>query len=235
MNGAALLTDFLVLMDKNSNDTSYKALALKWLDLILRDIQSRQDSFHWRFLEIIGATFDTAADDFDYDLDTIAPNRDTEKVIHVYDKTNDITYRYKPYEIFRRVVADETNKTGDPYIFSIAGGDLLLWPVPDSVVSTYIDYVRTIPTAADDSTDLLIPDKYKKVVMDGMMVYGFQFDPDLGNAATQHLIYKSGIDRMRKENSIIITESMQPTSHRWRHKRKGFDGTHHFPLETTNY
>jgi hypothetical protein len=235
MTGATVLDNFLVLMDKKSTDTSYRALALIWLDLVLKDIQNRQDSFHWRFLEVIGTTFSTAVDDFDYALSTIAPSIDTQKVIHVYDKTNDRTYRYIPYERFKDIVADESNNEGVPYIFSIGGDNLLLWPRPSAIVTNYIDYVKVIGDAADDSVTILVPDKFKKVVIDGMMEFGFKFDPELGNAVNQNAIYESGIDRMRKENSQMIMENMRPVSHRWKHHRRDLDGREAFPLEKTNY
>ncbi len=235
MTGAGLLTDFLVLTDHNSTDTSYRALALKWLDLILKDISNRQINFQWRFLEVTDS-FSTADGDFDYALATILASPkltiDTNKAIHVYDKTNDRTYKFVPYERFRRIIADETNNEGDPYIFSIWSEDLLLWPVPDAVVTAYIDYVRTIPDAADSATVLVIPDKYKKVIIDGMLYYAFQLDKDLGDPILQTKIYEAGISRMIKENADAPAEITQPVSHRDR--VDGVD-TDLFPLSDTNF
>jgi len=303
MTGQGLLDDFLVLQDRKSTDTSYRALALKWLDLILKDIQSRQDGYHWRFLEV-QTFFPTALNTFNYALSTIASDIDTTKVIHVYDKLNDITYKYKPYESFKRFVADEAADGGDPYVFSIFAGNLILWPTPDvtpitgsadgttadklvdstasfttdgttvgmvvtnttdstKAIITAIDdantlsidsnifisgeaysisfavnfdYIKLIGDAADTSATISIPDKFRKIVIDGMKVDGYVFDSDLGDSSKQENRYERGIDRMRKENSTIITENMRPESHRRKHQRRDLDGRHGlFPLDDTNF
>lgn len=235
MTGSEVLDDFLKIMDKNSNDTEYRALALIWLDLVFKDIQNRQKGFHWRFLEGTD-NFDTAANDFDYVLTTIiTPDViDTTKVIHVYDKTNDRTYKYVPYDRFRRRIADETADTGEPYIFSIWSDDLLLYPVPDGIVTTYIDYVKMITAAADSSATCTIPDKYKNVVYDGLKVHGFQFDPDMGDWKAQQQIYEAGIQRMKDENAVVVSDMGRPVSHRAKHMMKDdVDGMKsvYFPIE----
>lgn len=235
MTGAGILTDFLMLTDHNSTDTSYRALALKWLDLILKDISNRQVNFQWRFLEVTDS-FNTAAGDFDYVLTTILTSPklaiDTNKIIHVYDKANDRTYKFIPYEKFKRIIADETVSEGDPYIWSIWSEDLLLWPVPDSIATVYIDYIRTIIDAVDTATALVIPDKYKKIIIDGMLYYAFQMDKDLGDPVFQTQIYEAGISRMIKENADMPAEIVQPVSHRSR-----IDGTDTdlFPIADTNF
>lgn len=235
MTGQSILTDFLVLMDKNADDSDYRALALKWLNLVLDDIQNRQEGFHWKFLEKLGGTFNTAADDFDYALATIASDLDTDKIIAVYDKTYDRAYTYHPYEQFRRLIAaDETNESGEPRIWSIFGGQLLLWPVPDAVVSTSIDYVKVITAATDAATALLVPDKYKAVILDGMLEWGFKFDPEMGNPVTQRQIYEDGIRRMKENNSSLEGDIPETRSHRDRYGRRGdVDGRNSllFPLE----
>jgi len=138
MTGSNILTDILALCDKNPADTGYRALALIWLDLIIKDIQNRQQAYHWRFLEVLGTTFDLTEDDFDYAFATILSTVkiDTTKAIHVYDKFNDRTYKFIPYERFRELIADETLSKGDPYRFSIFAGNLLIWPIPSFTAIT---------------------------------------------------------------------------------------------------
>ena len=236
MTGTGILTDILKLCDKNSADTGYKALALIWYDLVLKDIQNRQQNFHWRFLEILGTSFNTAVSDFDYVLTTIDGSVpiDTTKIIHVYDKTNDWTYTFVPYERFRERVADEANDTGDPYVYSIFAGNLLLWPVPDSITATLFDYVRMLADAADSATEILVPDKYKAVLYDGILKYAWSHDPELGDAGTKTLEYEAGITRMIADNQMIISENVIPISHR--DKKRIGTGRHTglFPISTTN-
>jgi hypothetical protein len=247
MTASGLLDDLLKIADKNANDTEYRALGLIWLKQILADISNRQQNFHWRFLED-GTTFSTAINDFDYDLATIAASIDTTKVIHVYDKTNDRTYRYVPYEVFRQFVADETNSSGETNIFSIFAGDLLLWPVPSAVITTNFDYVKIIPTPTDGSTVLLIPDKYENVVMDGLMAKAYKFDPELGDARVQFDLYENGpkngfgistggVQGMIKDNNPVIAENKVPVSHRSKLRGHAIDHKNSlfFPLAGTNF
>ena len=236
MTGNGIITDILKLTDKNSADTGYRALALVWLDLILKDIQNRQQSFHWRFLEILGATFNTVASTFGYAITTIdgSVECDTTKIIHVYDKTNDWTYTFVPYEKFRERVADESVNTGSSYIWTIFAGQVLLWPVPDAVVATYFDHVRTMPDAADNTTDLLIPNKFKSVLYDGILKFAWSHDSELGDAGAKTLEYEAGIARMISDNGQIISENTTPVSHRDRARIGTGRHTGLFPLSPTN-
>ena len=239
MNANELILALLRRTDKNSDDTEYKTLALDFLQETLDDISNRQEGFHWRFLEVLGTTFNTAEDDFDYTLTTIAPNIDTTKFIHVYEKTNDITYRFLPYEIFRQFIADETNEGGTPRVCSIFAGELLLWPVPSSIVATYIDYIRTLtkPTEVDNETALLVPDKYRTVVFNGILMRALEYDPELGSKQDKEQEYERGIDRMKKDQAQIIAEDVVPISHRNKYmNHRTLDGKNSFffPLAGTS-
>ncbi len=298
MQGNLILDFILSQCDKNANDTAYRALALKWLNLILKDIDSRQDTYHYRFLEVKGYPFDLTADDFDYVLATIAPSIDTTKIIHVYEKRNDITYRFIPYERFRQLVPNEARNTGTTRWYSQFANNLLLYPVPaytaitgtqtnitafklrdavatfvtsgirvgmrvtntvtgltalvtavDSEIAltldtdimlalntysikevAYIDYIKLITASLDDATVLFIPDKYEKVVIDGILTFAYQFDPELGSRAEQVVVYESSLSVMIRENQQIIAENKVSTSHR--DKRGETQGE--FPLDPEN-
>ena len=113
------ILDFIIShCDKNSQDTTYRALALSWLKLVAKDVAGRQDGFHWRFLEKT-TQLSLVEETWNYDLDTMASDIDTEKMIHVYDKTNDYPLRYKDYNILRQRLANEADETGNPRIFSV--------------------------------------------------------------------------------------------------------------------
>lgn len=239
MTGSNILDFLLAHADKNSNDTEYRSLGLRWLNLVVKDIQSKQVNFHWRFLEVKGATFNTAANDFDYAFSTILPTTliDTTKTIHVYEKTNDITFSFVPYERFRQMVADESENTGTSAWYSIFANELLLYPVPDSVIAIYIDYIKLMSAVTDSSNVLDIPDKYEKVIIDGLLEYAYQFDTELGSMADQHVKYLEGVDLMIKENGQIIAENVRPVSHRDKYElRHELDGRNSilFPLDNQN-
>lgn len=286
MQAATMLDFILANADKNSADTAYRALALKWLNLVIKDIQNSQEGFHYRFLETTGV-LTLVGEQFNYDLVTAFSTIDTTKAINVYDKINDLPLYYFPYDIFRQRIAKESRDTGDPRWFSIWSGDLLLWPVPDFTALTgtadaivadklsdstatfttdgvkvgmrvtntvagttalvtavdsatalsldtdiftlgteaytisyvvSVDYVSTITAATDAAVDLVIPNKYEKVVIDGVMEYAYIFDPELGSAADQNARYKDGLARMIRDNEQIIAENKMPVSHRTKYR-----------------
>ena len=221
MTGAAFLNTIcgtatvMGLADKSPSDTVYRATVLGWLNLVQKDISNRQQNFHWRFLEA-QKTFNTVASDFDYALATIAADMDTTKAVAVYDKTYERTYKYVDYARFRCAISDETNNKGAPSIFSFFALQLLLYPVPDSIVATYIDYVKMITDLTDAATAGDIPSKYDSVVIDGVLVYVYRVDPQLGNWVQQQAIYEAGVQRMAQDNNMIIAELPQTQSHRTR-------------------
>lgn len=206
------------LLRSNYQDTIFRTTVLGWLNLVLKDIALRQDGWHWRFLEKYGSTFNTAANDFDYALATIASDMDTTKVITVYDKTTDTTYRYMPYEILRKLIADESTASGNATHYSIFGGYLLIYPRPSSIVATYIDYIRVFTDATDAASALDIPSKYDPVVIDGCMMYAQMFDPKRVNPAINFQAkYEAGIENMKRDSGVS-DELKQTISHRNSHE-----------------
>ena len=214
------------LLRYDPNDAKARVTVLGWLNLVLKDLANRQQNFHWRFLEK-QATFNTAASDFDYALATIAVDIDTTKFVNVYDKTDDNTYIYKPYEEFRKLIADETISTGSRFWYSIFAGNLLLWPLPAGIVSTSIDYVRVFTDATDAATAIDVPSKYDPVLVDGVLVYAQMFDPKRVNPAINFQSkYEDGVRRMIQDNSMIIDDMPRLGSHRSRQPMEpGLDRT----------
>jgi hypothetical protein len=219
MTGAAFLNTIcgsatiMGLADKSASDTVYRASALGWFNLVQKDISNRQQNFHWRFLEK-QATFATAVNDFDYSIATIAADLDTTKMVAVYDKTYDRTYRYVDYLRFRRSIADETNNSGQAYLFSFFAGNLLLYPRPSAIVTTYIDYIKLITDLTDAATTGDIPSKYDDVVISGVLVYVYRIDPQLGSWSAQQIVYEAGVQRMIQDNNMVIGELPYSGSHR---------------------
>ncbi len=216
------------LADKDVADTKYRATALGYLNLIIQDIQTRQESFRWRFLEKT-ATMPTVASQLDYDLPT---DIDTNKLVAVFDRTQDRTYKFIPYEKFVRLYPDPSNDTGDPSIYTFFANVLKLYPVPSSVFTVFLNYIKVMTDAADDSTDLDIPDRYRKVIIDGILTFVYKFDPELGDELKQTQLYELGIKRMIVENNQMIDERAQSQSHRSRSHRHLIHGENSllFPL-----
>jgi hypothetical protein len=240
MTGAQFLnvlcssSSILGLSDKSSSDTVWRATVLEWLKLVFKDIQTRQVSFHWKFLEVT-ATASTVANQFYYTLPT---DIDRKKIVHVYDQTDEITYIFVPYERFRKLVAKETAHTSSSIVnWTLWSNQIGLYPVPDSAKTFYLDYVQTFTDIADDANSIELPTAYDNIIIDGVMEYVYRFDPTLGNALNQRQIYESGIERMIKENGQNISEINVPMSHRAKYRRRNeLDGRNSvlFPLDNTN-
>ena len=227
MTGAQFL-DFLCsksgqigLLDKSYNDTSYRAFMLECLNLTLKNIAARQQNFHWRWLEKT-ATAPTIADQMDYNLPT---DIDSNKTYAVFDRTNDITYRFIPYDRFVRLVADPSNNTGDPRFWTFWADVIKLYPVPSSVITIYMNYIKTITTLTDSAgstTD--VPTKYDPVIIDGALSYAYRFDPQLGSWADHQRLFENGVVGMVQDNSMMIAEKVKTESHRDKYNQSGFDG-----------
>ncbi|HDY87903.1 MAG TPA: hypothetical protein ENH82_07310 [bacterium] len=60
------------------------------------------------------------------------------------------------------------------------------------------------------------------------MIWVYEFDPELGDSLKMEAKYERGIERMKTENRVMITENVTPVSHR--EKRL----TRVFPLSQEN-
>lgn len=215
------------LLDKNVNDSSYRAFMLDCLNLVVKDIQNRQVNWHWRFLEKT-ATAPTVAAQMDYDLPT---DIDTNKLFALYDRTQDRTYKYIPYELFIRLVADPSNNSGDTVWWTFWGKVIKLFPIPSSVITFYLDYVQLITALTDAATSCEIPAKYDPVVIDGALVWAYKFDPEAGLWTAQQKAYEAGIKKMIDDNNSIINDGGETESHRVK-MTQAQDAKHLFPINS---
>ena len=204
------------LLQSNSQDTKFRATVLGWLNLVLNDIQNRQVSWHWKFLEKT-SYFTTVEDQYPYDLPA---DIDTQKIFAVYDRTDDITYTYIPYEKFIRLIPDPSNDKGGTCFWTHWAKTLRLWPIPDDARTTYMDYVRLITALLDDATACDIPAKYDPIIIDGVLAYGYQFMPEMANYKNKQQDYELGIERMIKDNLQMIAHYAKSESHRGKFSNK---------------
>ena len=213
------------LLDKNPNDIRYRVGCLNWLNLVLKDISTRQNSFHWLFLEK-SATAPTVVDQHTYDPPI---DIDTNKMFAIYDRTKDRTYKFVPYSKFVRYVPDPANYRGDIIIWTFFANTIRMLNIPTSVFTMYMDFIKTITLFSDNATSFTdIPAKYDSVILNGALVYGYRFDPELGDWEKQQAIFEIGITNMVRENSMMIAELPETQSHRTRGNDLG--GT--LPIDT---
>lgn len=219
MDGKEFL-DFLIgttsqigVLDKNIDDTEYRAFMLQCLNLTLKDISTRQDGWHFRFLEKTGTTT-TVASQIDYDLPA---DIDGVKVFSVWDRTHNNTYTFKEHDLFLRLVPNPSLRTGNPLWYTIWGNLLKLYPIPSSAFTLYIRYIKTITLLTDsDTSNTDVPTKFDQVIIDGALKWAYKFDKQLGDESLQTQIYEAGVQRIVTENLSNINDLAQTESHRTR-------------------
>lgn len=92
---------------------------------------------------------------------------------------SNIKLKYLNFNDYETYVTDndpDGTRTGKPEIWTEWGGQVLLYPAPDSAYTLTV-YYRAAPTPATDQTSLLsLPDKYFQRVIDYVMAQAFELD-----------------------------------------------------------
>jgi hypothetical protein len=219
-------TSQIGMLDCNVDDTEYRALVLQWANLVLQDIANRQTDWHYDFLEVT-ATAPSVSGQLDYDLPA---DIDGYKIFSVLDRTHNNTYRFCPHDKFLRFVPNPSLSEGSPYWYTVWADSLKLWPVPNSVFTIYLKYIKTMTELGDNTTACVVPDKYKTVIIDGILMWAYKFDPKMGSSSEQARIYeygaggntgniKGGVQQMLLDQKTNINELGQTESHRTNRRR----------------
>lgn len=217
MNGKLFLDEIIPASGfgdvlKNESDTDYRATALRWLNRVGKDITTRQNNWHWRWLEKT-STFPTVAAQSIYDLPT---DIDTHKIFALHDRTNsERKYIYKDMDWFRENFPVPSDHAGNAIFYTFYANSIRLVPVPAAVYTIYMDYISTLTALTDEvSSTWEIPAKYDDIVLDGVMVKAYKFEPELGDWKAQQALYESGLQRMITENMTMIDHLPVSGSHR---------------------
>lgn len=210
MNGAALIDSLMYSVGKvqtKATDTNYRTIALDWLNLILKDVNSRQP--HWKWLEKT-STFDTVATQMSYDLPT---DIDEYNIYDMRQTESPAKLIYIPQRRLDSLDPDPTTNTGDPTHWTVFADSLRLYPVPSQAITITMRHLRLITAATDAATALDIPDKYSETILNGLKIHGYNYEPEWGSSADSRIVYELGIDRMIKDNSTIIDDDGISESH----------------------
>ena len=172
-------------------------------------------------------------------MDGTTTDIDTNKLFALYDRTNDRTYKYIPYEKFVKLVADPSNSSGASIWWTFWAKMIKLYPIPASIITFYLDYISLVTALTDAAVSCEIPAKYDPVIIDGVLVYAYMFDRELGDPIAQRKIFESGINGdggvkgMISDNNMMINDGGETESHRVR--RGGADNGKHgaFPLDSS--
>ena len=185
-------------------------MALDWLNRTARKIAGSDP--HWRFLEKT-ATFSTVASQMSYDLPSDI-DLSGNKIISLKQNESPTKLIYIDQRSFDSLEPDPTTSSGYPYWYTTYGKYLRLYPVPDSAITIYMRYIKTIDNFADNSTEHAdLPDKWQDVVLDGMKIHAFRYEPEWGNADNQMVVFEAGLKKMRDDNKITIDDDQVSWSH----------------------
>lgn len=204
-NGEALINSLMYDVGKVqvlTTDTNYRVMALDWLNRILRDIAGRHSDWNWLQKS---ATFNTVADQMSYDLPTDLLDGGF-KIYDMRQKESPSPIVYIDQRRFDELEPDPTDSSGNPFYYTLYADTLRLWPVPDDVYAIYMRYVKNITTMTDGATTCETPVQYDDVVVDGMKVHAFRYEPEWGDTTKQKIIYESGIQRMIRDNDLTLDD-----------------------------
>jgi hypothetical protein len=193
-----------------TTDTTLRAIALEWLNTGVRDISGRHE--HWTWLEKT-ASFPTVADQLSYDLpaDIDLSGR---KVFSVKQEDSPAKLVYIDQNTFDALEPEPTSSSGYPYYYTLWSKAIRLYPMPSSVITMYMRYIKTVTSLTDSATsETDIPSKHDNVVIDGALVYAFMLFPSFGNSQQQRAVYELGIKRMIQDNNIVIGDDGISFSH----------------------
>ena len=179
----------------NTNSTTFKNSARDYLNLVGKDIQSREQ-WNWLFKS---ATFNTVADTRTYSLETdvltpLSFRNITENHVIIVQSTQDID------------AADPDSSTdGDPRFVAINGIDtngaiqVTLYPTPDGVDSIGYRYYRQIPEFVELEDNNSINQYYPPVIQPAL-IYGISslFKQEKGDDQG------AGVDRNEMERVLAI-------------------------------
>jgi hypothetical protein len=186
--------------DNLTTDTTFRALALDWLNRTLKNISAMQEGFHWRFLEAT-ATFPTVAAQSSYSLPT---DIDGHKVYTVTQTTDDRKLDFVPQDQVDKYLPDPTVSSGNPKAYTLWDSSIRLMPIPSSIITMTMRYVKTITALTDAAVSSEIPAKWDDVVLQGMLAKAYKFDKRLDDAVDAQNHFLAGIERMKSDNAMVI-------------------------------
>lgn len=154
------------------------------------------NSGYWRFLETEG-TFLTVIGQETYPL---ATNCIVNRLINVREiKTPSILRRIDFKSIDQSYPDTSESSSGTPVYYYFQNNNMSLFPVPDSVMTIKYRYYKTV-TEMIDATDIpLIPEHWKWVLVNGVLIRANQYLQDQSFADVQ-VQYFNGLLQMRAHN-----------------------------------
>ena len=213
MNGQSIINSIMYKTGKIqvlTTDTNYRTMVLDWLNDVKDDISSRHP--HWNWLEKT-ATFYTVADQMSYDR---PGDMDLSgiKIVSLKQTESPTKLFYVNQGRFDELQPKPTDSSGNPYLYTVYSDAIRLWPVPNDAIQMTLRYMKINADDFTDGTDTSdIPEQYKKVILDGVLIDAFNYEPQWGNSDKARMAYEDGILRMMRDNDTALDDSSVSERH----------------------
>lgn len=154
------------------------------------------NSGYWRFLET-ESSFSTLIDQETYTLDADCL---VNRIINVREmETPSLLNRIDFKAIDKSYPDTSDTSTGTPSYYYFENNEMSLFPVPNAVITINYRYYKTV-TEMSEATDVpLIPEHWKWVLVNGVLVRANQYLQDQSFADVQ-IQYFNGLLQMRAHN-----------------------------------
>lgn len=127
------------------------------------------------------------------------------------DRIKQIRQSVTPYQLeeytperFAAIFPDPT-QTGNPLMYMISGKDssgfwqFTLWPIANTTVNLYVDYLQMVTDLSADSDVSIIPSKWHTTAMvQGALLQGYNFLDDT-RAVNAKVLFDQNIETMKKD------------------------------------
>lgn len=87
--------------------------------------------------------------------------------------------------------------SGRPYFFTILGGEMQLYPPPDTGLRLDITYFQKIPSLSDTNTTNWVLDDHSKAYLHGALVHANQYVKNLQAAGEQNSQFRSALQSIQ--------------------------------------
>lgn len=176
-----------------------------WTNLVQQDVLGRND---WKFLEV-NATFSTVASQQNYGLAS-----DCYKIIGARTASYELKY-LTSREIDE--IDPDASTTGSPQFYSMFANQIWLYPVPNSIDTISIRYIKTLSDLSG-SQESSIPTKFHYILLYGALEHAYAYKGDETKMAWARDKYERGIIAMRQSeerepNRLLRLRMKEPYVH----------------------
>lgn len=159
---------------------------LVWLNAGLNEFQ---DKHRWSFLLAITNFSLTAGNSL------ISIPSDFRQVSSIRNKTTRLKLRYLEYSQFEREVEDP-DQMGYPYIYTVVGDSIQVWPTPDNTYDFRMIYQSALPEMTSSIGNMPGPTRIHYPVVQAAAYLGLQAENEEDRAANAQGQFEAAVTRI---------------------------------------